>query len=49
MREPYIKLALNFSDADGNPGVIQTECAENVVSENSETLKQLVAELQKKD
>lgn len=49
MREPYIKLALNFSDADGNPGVIQTECAPNVVGEAWESLKQQVADLQKKD
>ena len=33
MREPYIKLALNFTDSDGNPGVIQTECAPNIVDQ----------------
>lgn len=48
MREPYIKLALNFTDADGNPGVIQTECAPNVVDEGWAQLLALAADLSQK-
>ena len=49
MREPYIKLALNFTDADGNPGVIQTECAPNIVDQEWAKLVAHAAALKTKE
>lgn len=49
MRAPPIKLSHTFSDADGNPGVIQTECAPNVVDQTWAQLLDLVAQLKQKE
>tara|TARA_B100000214_G_scaffold375393_1_gene361522 strand:+ start:1472 stop:1639 length:168 start_codon:yes stop_codon:yes gene_type:complete len=49
MREPMYKLALNFTDADGNPGVIQTECAKNIVDQEWAKLVATAADLKKKE
>ena len=49
MREPMYKLALNFTDADGNPGVIQTECAKKSVDQEWAKLVATAADLKKKE
>ena len=49
MRNPQIKLSHTFSDADGNPGVIQTECAPNLVDQAWAELLALVAVLKQKE
>ncbi len=48
MRNPQIKLSHTFSDADGNPGVIQTECAPNLVDQAWAEIIALVAVLKQK-
>jgi hypothetical protein len=49
MREPSCKLALNFTDADGNPGVIQRECAQNLVDQTWAEMLAHAADLKSKD